>query len=74
MKKLLTKQAILKYALGGTIGAIIGLGYFYFVGCHSGTCAITSSAINSSIYGFAVGVLVADSIYSKKNLPIHHEQ
>ncbi len=44
------------------IGAIAGLlaGYFYwkFVGCNSGTCSITSSPVNSSVYGAVMGGLL----------------
>lgn len=32
-------------------GATAGFAYWFFVGCNSGSCAITSSPVNSSIYG-----------------------
>lgn len=50
-----------KYKLGilGTlIGGILGYAYYHFIGCSSGTCAITSKPINSSVYGMVVGYLI----------------
>ena len=61
-----------KYRLtffGVLIGAIAGYAYYYFVGCNSGTCAITSSPINSTIYGILMGGLLFNMIqteFSKK--------
>ncbi|MCX6312857.1 MAG: DUF6132 family protein [Bacteroidetes bacterium] len=51
---------IKKYKLemiGFGIGAIAGISYWYFVGCASGTCAITSKPLNSFIYGGIMGTL-----------------
>lgn len=43
--------------IGALVGLITGYAYYYFIGCASGTCAITSSPINSSIYGaFTIGL------------------
>ena len=36
--------------IGVPIGAIAGFLYWKFVGCNSGTCAITSNPINSTLY------------------------
>ena len=46
--------------IGAIIGSIAGYAYYYFVGCASGTCAITSNPINSSLYGAFMGGLVGD--------------
>lgn len=48
------------------LGGIAGFSYYYFVGCASGTCAITSSPINSTIYGILMGGLLGD-IFRTKN-------
>ena len=40
-------------------GALAGLGYYYLVGCSTGSCAITSSPINSMIYMGFVGWLLS---------------
>lgn len=56
LKKWLTKN---KFSLiAAIIGAVLGYLYWNFVGCSSGTCAITSSPINSTIYGALMGFLI----------------
>ena len=44
--------------VGIAIGAIAGYLYWKYVGCLSGTCAITSNPTNSTIYGSAMGGLL----------------
>lgn len=54
------KALIIKYKpelIGGILGAIAGWCYWYFVGCSSGTCAITSNPLNSTLYGVLLGGL-----------------
>lgn len=46
-----------KWMIGGVIGAAVGFAYWYFVGCNSGSCAITSSPVNSTLYGLGMGML-----------------
>lgn len=46
-----------KWMIAGVIGAALGFTYWYFVGCNSGSCAITSSPVNSTLYGLAMGML-----------------
>lgn len=43
--------------LGIAIGAGAGYLYWMFVGCDSGTCAITSKPLNSTLYGAMMGGL-----------------
>ena len=43
--------------LGIVAGAIGGYLYYHFIGCSSGTCAITSKPINSTLYGAVMGGL-----------------
>lgn len=45
----------LKLGLGILLGSLGGFAYYYFIGCNSGSCAITSSPINSSLYGAMMG-------------------
>jgi hypothetical protein len=45
--------------IGIGFGAIAGFLYWKFIGCSSGTCAITSKPFNSSLYGALMGFLVA---------------
>lgn len=43
--------------IGLFLGAIAGYLYYHFVGCASGTCAITSRPLNSTLYGAMMGSL-----------------
>jgi len=43
---------------GVLIGAVGGYLYYAFVGCASGTCAITSSPTISTLYGALMGGLL----------------
>ena len=54
----MTKKALLLTGIGIAIGALAGYGYYYYVGCASGTCAITSKPLNSTLYGALMGGLV----------------
>ena len=53
----LKKVNKLKLGLGIVIGGMIGFAYYYFIGCKSGTCAITSSPVISTLYGVVLGLL-----------------
>lgn len=55
--------------IGGAIGALAGLAYWYFVGCQDGTCAITSNPYRSAAYGLIMGLIAGDGFKKeKKNL------
>jgi hypothetical protein len=54
----MTKKAILITGIGIAIGAIAGYLYYFYIGCVSGTCAITSKPLNSTLYGALMGGLV----------------
>ena len=47
--------------IGILIGAIAGYAYYYFVGCASGTCPISSKPLNSTAYGAMMGALLFNS-------------
>jgi phage shock protein E len=56
-----------KLTLFGIVGgAIAGYAYYYFVGCASGSCAITSSPINSTAYGALMGAVLLSG-FKKEN-------
>ena len=40
-------------------GALVGLGYYYAVGCSTGSCPITSNPIITMIYMGVVGLLLS---------------
>jgi hypothetical protein len=56
------KRRIISIAIGIVLGAIGGYAYYYFVGCASGTCAITSKPLNSTLYGMFMGGLLLDLV------------
>lgn len=53
--------------IGLIAGAIAGYLYYYYVGCASGTCAITSKPINSSLYGAMMGGLLFNIFQKSKS-------
>ena len=67
MKKILKKYWI--YLIFAVVGAIGGYLYWYYVGCKSGKCPITSVWYSTSLYGALLGYLSGDLILSffKKN-------
>lgn len=52
--------------IGIPLGAIAGFLYWKFVGCNTGTCAITSNPINSTLYGSVMGGLVFSMFKNNK--------
>ena len=52
------KTTIIKWSIGITLGAVAGYLYWFYIGCTSGTCAITSSPVNSTLYFAMMGGLV----------------
>lgn len=52
------KKGIIITGIGVAIGLIVGYAYYHFVGCTSGTCAITSKPLNSTLYGGLMGGLL----------------
>lgn len=57
-------QFILKHKLlllGVVLGSLAGYAYYYYVGCKTGTCTITSSPFNSTVYGAVMGALLLSS-------------
>jgi hypothetical protein len=61
----MTKKAILISGIGIAIGAIAGYLYYFYIGCVSGTCAITSKPLNSTLYGALMGGLVFNMFMKK---------
>lgn len=57
-----------KYVLLGIIiGAIAGYMYYFYIGCASGTCGITSKPVNSTLYGGLMGGLLMNMLKKDKN-------
>lgn len=53
--------------LGVFAGAIGGYLYYHFIGCYSGSCAITSQPLNSTVYGAFMGGLLFNSFKKETN-------
>ncbi|MDD3078693.1 MAG: DUF6132 family protein [Paludibacter sp.] len=61
-------EFIKKYLLriiGVVAGVIGGFVYYYYVGCQSGTCPITSNPYASIVFGGIFGYLLFD-LFTKK--------
>jgi hypothetical protein len=56
LKKFVKENALV--FIGVILGATGGYLYYHFVGCASGSCAITSKPINSTVYGAIMGGLL----------------
>lgn len=54
----MNKKAILITGIGVIVGLIAGYLYYQQIGCESGTCAITSKPLNSTLYGGLMGGLL----------------
>ena len=59
----MTKQRLITIGIGVGIGAAGGYLYYHFIGCASGSCAITSNPVNSTLYGMAMGGLMLDMVH-----------
>lgn len=51
------KKELIITIIGVFLGLIAGYSYYHYIGCESGTCAITSKPINSTLYGGLMGGL-----------------
>lgn len=69
-------KTLIKYRLtliGVLLGAIAGYLYYHYIGCASGTCAITSRPVNSTLYGALMGGLLLHLFQKdKKNTKTIH--
>lgn len=53
------------------IGAALGYAYYYFIGCRTGSCPISSNPYISTIYGAVAGLILA--LPSKKKNELKNE-
>lgn len=65
----IVKRSILKLAAYVAGGGALGFAYYYFIGCASGGCPITSSPYISTLYGAFVGFLAAGAFKSLRPSP-----
>ncbi len=64
MKKFI--KTYLLSIVGVIVGAVAGYAYWKLVGCSSGSCAITSKPLNSTLYGAVMGGFLF-SIFQNNN-------
>ncbi len=53
------KLFLLRRVLPVLGGATIGYAYYYFIGCNTGSCPITSNPYISTAYGAFAGLILA---------------
>jgi hypothetical protein len=63
------KNLIIKLSLFIIGGAVVGFAYYYFIGCRTGSCPLTSNPLITTAYGSLMGlVLWFDSrVFNKLN-------
>jgi hypothetical protein len=54
------------YFIGAVVGALGGFLYWRYVGCVTGTCAITSSPVNSTLYFGSFGAILLGGLKREK--------
>jgi hypothetical protein len=52
--------------LGLVMGAALGYAYYFWIGCTSGSCPITSRPLNSTFYGAFMGGLLFNMFQKNK--------
>ncbi|MCB0283247.1 MAG: hypothetical protein H6627_08715 [Calditrichae bacterium] len=66
------KNKYIKFGLFAVLGAIAGFSYYYFIGCYSGSCPISSNPYISTVYGAAVGLLMGWDNKKKKSKEVQN--
>lgn len=61
LKEFLKSWRFWRPFLGVFVGALAGFLYYYFIGCTSGSCAITGNPYISTIWGGLLGFFVVSS-------------
>ncbi len=59
-KEYVRSRAMLKSVGSIAAGALLGYTYYYFIGCNSGSCAITSSPGSSILFGAFLGFFIVN--------------
>jgi hypothetical protein len=54
------------YFIGAIVGAVAGFLYWKYVGCVTGTCAITSNPVNSCLYFGFFGAILLGGLKKEK--------
>lgn len=67
LRDFLNSRTFIKSFLSIVLGGLAGYLYYYFIGCKSGTCAITSNPVNSIIAGSLMGFVLTFGNSKEKN-------
>lgn len=62
------KKTYIITGIGLIVGAIAGYFYYQQIGCVTGTCAITSKPLNSTLYGMVMGGLLFNLFATSKKI------
>lgn len=54
------------YLVGAVVGGVAGFLYWKYVGCVTGTCAITSKPLNSTLYFAFFGAILLSFLKKQK--------
>ena len=57
----------IKLAIAVVIGSIGGYAYYYFIGCNSGNCPLTSNWHITTLYGAGMGLVLGFPVKRKKD-------
>lgn len=63
----MTKKTYIVTGIGVIVGLVAGYLYYQEIGCISGTCAITSKPLNSTLYGGLIGGLLFNLLVTSSN-------
>mgnify|MGYP003407499604 CR=1 len=63
----MTKKTYIVTGIGVIVGLVAGYLYYQEIGCISGTCAITSKPLNSTLYGGLMGGLLFNLLVTSSN-------
>lgn len=63
----MTNKAYIVTGIGVIVGLVAGYLYYQEIGCISGTCAITSKPLNSTLYGGLMGGLLFNLLVTSSN-------
>lgn len=72
MKSWIVKNRL--YFLGAMAGAVAGFLYWKFVGCVTGTCAITSNPYRSTVYFAIMGGLLFSMFKKEKTTTVSNKE